>query len=236
MNKGAKNRGRHPSEHALTPFDLGPPSTPGCGHWRGLLKEELRPSSLLPFLPLPGTTSGPHIPVAMVRSCHHCLGLGRGGGKGYGWGAQQPRGRTEKWNDSASPLPGWWASHRRKAERLHSHPWGRLRHLPRGHLSQPQTLTWAQLSEGSLSEGSHPWQRWVGKLRLRRGHYALCFTEFTVLSHMSSCVICYSPWPNFSCFDFKTWGSKRTLKMLSYFELLVCPLLKFLFESSTLSL
>ena len=177
----------------LACFDIlwwGPPSRPGGKLWEGLLREELWPSSAPAWDRLR--------PPRACCCCPCCLGLRRGGNRGCGLGSTAAQSGDWKMK-RLRLLSGWWASHRRKAERLHSHPRGRLWCLPCGHLSQPQALARAQPSEGNLSEGPRPWPRWVGKLRLRRGHYALHFTGFTAPSHMSPRVICSSPWPDFMC-------------------------------------
>lgn len=201
-------QGRHLSDHALTTFDSGHQA---CLPW-ALGRASQRGTPVLfsrPSLPLPGR------PWGCGQKLSPLFGIEERRKKGVWLGAQQPRGTTERWNDPAFPLPGWWASHGGKADRLHSHPRGHLRHFPCRHLSQPPTPPRAQLSEGCLSEGTCPRQRWAGKWRLRQEDYAssLDSTSQSLCSfhvcHLMRFVLHLG-----LTFFFLTWGLKRVLKML----------------------
>ena len=225
MDRGARNWGKPLSGHALTSFDGDPQVGLGVG-----LGEASWKRNCGPLLSPPSAPAWDHLrPPYACR----CLGLRRGGNRGCGLGSTAAQ--SGDWElKRLCLLSGWWTSHRRKAERLHSHPRGRLWHLPRGHLAQPQALARAQPSEGNLSEGPHPWPRWVGKLRLRPGvmpYISQSSRSFHTLHPLWSVPLLGLT----LCVDFKTWGSERDLK-ISYFESVASPLLKFLFESSTLSL
>lgn len=107
--------GRHLSEHAFSIVIL------GClVRIAGVETDQGMLHSVLAYIPGP-----------VVRSCQGCLEMR----EWVAWGAPELRGKRTENKIPCFILPGWWRRHRREIDSIHSHPWGHLWHLPRGHLS-----------------------------------------------------------------------------------------------------
>lgn len=192
MDRGARNWGKPLSGHALTSIDgdpqVGLELGPGEPSWKRNCGPLLSPAvcpclgpsqapTCLPLLsPLPGIEEGWE------------QGMWAGEHGSPEWGLR---------NETTLPLVRLMGKSQEKS-------WAPTQPPPRPFMAPP---TWPSLPATGSCTGTALWRKPFGRpsslaevsrqVKVKTG--ALHFTEFTVLSQMSSCVICSSPWHDFMC-------------------------------------